>query len=307
MRGVVAVPDRPELVQIRDVAEPEPSDDESVVEVRACSLNRGELRLIASRPGWRPGQDVAGVVVRAAGDGTGPPVGTRVAAVVDGAGWAERAAAPVARSCVLPDAVTFEAGASIGVAGLTALRALRLGGSLLGARVLVTGASGGVGRFAVQLASAGGAHVTAVVGSTARGAGLEDLGARRVVLDDVEHEDTFDLVLDMVAGSVLERAIRALGPGALAVMIGMASAEPARIGLFDFERGADAQVRPFRLYTTEVDTFGADLRYLASSIADGRISAPVGLDVPWTELPRALEALRARTVAGKVVFRPSKA
>jgi NADPH:quinone reductase-like Zn-dependent oxidoreductase len=299
------VPERETLVEIREVAEPQPADDELVLEVRACSVNRGELRLIASRPAWQPGQDIAGVVVRAAADGSGPPAGTRVAAVVDGAGWAERAAAPVVRACELPEGVTFEAGASIGVAGLTALRALRLGGSLLGARVLVTGASGGVGRFAVQLASAGGGDVTASVGTAARGAGLEELGAARIVLDDADHDDTFDLVLDTVCGPVLERAIRALGPRALAVMIGMASGEPARIGLFDFERGVDARVQPFRLYKTDVRTFGTDLAYLASSIAEERITAPIGLEVSWTELTRALESLRARRVAGKVVFHPS--
>jgi NADPH:quinone reductase-like Zn-dependent oxidoreductase len=305
MRGVVATPDASDPVEIREVDEPVPGEDELVVEVRACSLNRGELRLIAARPRWQPGQDIAGVVARGAADGSGPPVGTRVAAVVDGAGWAERAAAPVLRSCALPDAVSFEAGASIGVAGLTALRALRLGGSLLGASVLVTGASGGVGRFAVQLASAGGASVTAVAGSHARAEGLIELGASRVVIADEDHAKAFDLVLDGVCGAVLERAIRALAPGGIAVMFGMASGEPARVGLFDFERGTGARVQPFRLYQTDVRSFGADLGYLAASIAEERIRAPIGLQVPWTELPRAIEQLRDRKVCGKVVFSPA--
>lgn len=103
--------------------------------------------------------------------------------MVDETGWAERAAAPTARVGLLPDNVSFGAGASLGVAGLTALRALRVGGSLLGARVLVTGASGGVGRFAVQLASLGGAEVTTVAGSQERARGLEDLGADNIVVD----------------------------------------------------------------------------------------------------------------------------
>ncbi len=305
MRGIVATPDGAAPVEIREVDEPLPADDELVVEVRACSLNRGELRLIASRPGWQPGQDIAGVVARSAADGTGPALGTRVAAVVDAAGWAERAAARVVRSCVLPDRVSFEAGASIGVAGLTALRALRLGGSLLGARVLITGASGGVGRFAVQLASAGGARVTAVVGSEARADGLADLGASLIALDDADHTDAFDLVLDAVCGEVLERAVRALAPGGLAVMLGMASGEPARIGLFDFDRGTGSRLQAFRLYQTDVGSFGTDLGYLAASIADRRIRAPIGMQVPWMELPHAIEALRERKVAGKVVFNPA--
>ena len=71
----------PPLV-FRDVPDPTPLDDEILIEVRAGSLNRGELRLIESRPAWRPGQDIAGVVVRGAADGTGPTVGTRVAAAL---------------------------------------------------------------------------------------------------------------------------------------------------------------------------------------------------------------------------------
>src|SRR5206468_3423189 len=99
----------------------------------------GELRLMAGRPdGWRPGQDIAGAVVQAAADGTGPKEGDRVVALVDQAGWAERAAAPTSRIAVIPDNVSFEAAATLPVAGLTALRALRVGGSLLGKRVMVT-------------------------------------------------------------------------------------------------------------------------------------------------------------------------
>src|SRR4249920_320553 len=95
-------------VEIRDVAEPEPAPDEALVEVHAFSLNRGELALLAGRPeGWRPGQDVAGVVVQAAADGSGPGKGTRVVALVDGAGWAQRVAAPTARMAVLSDNVSF--------------------------------------------------------------------------------------------------------------------------------------------------------------------------------------------------------
>ena len=78
-----------------ELDEPRPAPDETLVSVRATSLNQGELRLLAIRPdGWTPGQDVAGVVERAAADGSGPAVGARVAALVDEAGWAERVAVP---------------------------------------------------------------------------------------------------------------------------------------------------------------------------------------------------------------------
>lgn len=75
-------------VTLREVAEPAPAPSEAIVAVETFSLNRGELALIARRPsGWRPGQDIAGVVVRPASDGRGPTQGARVAGLVDGAGW----------------------------------------------------------------------------------------------------------------------------------------------------------------------------------------------------------------------------
>src|SRR5207245_2791439 len=118
---------------------------------------------------------------RAAESGTGPPVGSRVVGMVDQAGWAEQVAVPASRIAVLPDSVSFAAAATLPVAGLTALRALRLGGMLLGRRVLVTGASGGVGHLAVQMAARSGAQVTAVIRNPQRGQGLSEAGDVRLV------------------------------------------------------------------------------------------------------------------------------
>src|SRR5205085_4770930 len=143
MLALVNTPSAPIPIELREVPEPEPASDEAIVEVHAFSLNRGELALLANRPeGWRPGQDIAGIVVRAAADGSGPQEGTRVVAMVDGAGWAQRVAAPTARMAALPDNVSFASAATLPVAGLTALRLVRLGGSLLGRRALITGAAG---------------------------------------------------------------------------------------------------------------------------------------------------------------------
>src|SRR5262245_65655556 len=105
MRALVSTPDGPVPAEIREVEEPEPAPHELLLEVRATSLNRGELALLPNRPGWRPGQDVAGVVLRPAADGSGPPAGTRVAAVVDQGRWAERVAAATNRTAGLPDGV----------------------------------------------------------------------------------------------------------------------------------------------------------------------------------------------------------
>ena len=248
MRALVTTPNGPQPAEIRDVPDPTPAPNEALIEVKAVSLNRGELRQLPQWPDWVPGQDVAGVVLQAAADGSGPAAGTRVAAIVDEGGWAERVAAPTNRTGALPELVSFGAAATLGVAGLTALRGLRVGGSLLDARVLVTGASGGVGRFAVQLAAMGGAEVTGVVGAPERGRGLPEIGARHVVLESDELAGPFDVVMEGVGGPSLERSVHALAPNGVAVLYGGASGVPAKLGLMDFARHHGAKVQSFFVY-----------------------------------------------------------
>ena len=142
MLAIVNTPRGAEPVAIRQVTEPEIGPNEAIVAVHAFSLNRGELRLFQARPdGWRPGQDIAGTVVKQASDGSGPTAGTRVVALCDLEGWAERAAVPSHRIAPLADNVSFAEAAALPVAGLTALRTLRHGAPLPGKLVLITGAA----------------------------------------------------------------------------------------------------------------------------------------------------------------------
>ena len=122
-------------------------------------------------------------------------------------------AIPSHRAAALPDSVSFTEAAPLPVAGLTALRALRTGGPLLGSRVLVTGASGGVGTFAVQLARIAGAVVTAQVSGPARSAAVSALGASEVITEIGAEAGPFQLVLDGVGGQVLTAAVRRLARG----------------------------------------------------------------------------------------------
>ena len=178
MLGLVTTLNDKAPVELRELPEPQPQRNEALVAVHAFSLNRGELRSVRNNgEGWVPGQDVGGVVLKQAEDGSGPPAGARVVALTDEFGWAQRVAVPAHRMAVLPDSVSFAQAATLPVAGLTALRTLRHGAPLLGKRVLITGAAGGVGTIAVQLAARSGARVTAVVGRAERAAGNE--GARR--------------------------------------------------------------------------------------------------------------------------------
>lgn len=184
MRALItsATPPHAELASVPD---PAPRDNEALVEVHAISLNRGEVRQLAAKPpGTVTGWDLAGVVRTRAADGGGPAEGARVVGMVPSGAWAQLAAVRTTHLAVLPDEVSFEQAAALPVAGLTALRALEAGGFVLGKRVLVTGASGGVGRFGIQLARLAGAHVTAVARRTD---GLRGLGAD-AVLSDLEQE-----------------------------------------------------------------------------------------------------------------------
>jgi NADPH2:quinone reductase len=304
MQAIATTPDGPGWAERRTVAVPEPSPDEALIAVRAFALNRGELRLLATRAdGWVPGQDVAGVVERAAADGSGPPAGTRVAGLADWHGWAQYAAVPARRIAPLPDAVSFAQAAALPMAGTTALNLIRRGGSLLGRRVLVTGASGGVGTFAVQLAEMSGARVTAVAraGEAER---LRERGAADVVADIADATGSFDLILESVGGRSMSAAIERVAPDGLIVSFGNSSGEPAP---FDFAafitRGsASARIETYASSRQEAHA-GANLEVLLDLLAASRLAADVGLEAPWTELGAALDALRDRRVAGKAVLR----
>ncbi len=302
MLALVNTPGGAAPVEIREAPEPTPAADEAVVEVHAFSLNRGELRLMQVRPeGWRPGQDIGGVVARAAADGSGPKAGTRVVALLDNAGWAQRAAAPAHRMAALPDNVRFEEAAALPVAGLTALRTLRHGAPLLGKRVLVTGAAGGVGHMAVQIAARSGAHVTAIVGSPERGRHLR--GADQIV-DGIERaEGRFGLILEAAGGSSLAAAIARVEAKGTIVIFGNSSGEPTALSFRDFAEHPNARLQSFSYFTSEPEErFAPDLALLAALIGDGSLK-PALVESSWRDLARIGPQLRDRRIAGKAVFR----
>ncbi len=304
MLALVNTPSAPLPVELREVAEPQPAADEALVEVHAFSLNRGELFLLAMRPeGWRLGQDVAGVVVQAAADGSGPQEGTRVVALVDGGGWAQRVAAPTARMVALPDNVSFASAATLPVSGLTALRTVRLGGVLLGRRVLITGAAGGVGSFAVQLAALAGAEVTGVVGRPERAAHLTERGATATVTSIQEAEGVFDLILESAGGSSLAGAISKVAPQGTIVMFGNSSIQETPFNLANFVGHAEARLIAFFIYESGTPaSMGVDLATLVSLVASGKLTPEIGLQDSWHNLSRAITALRDRNVNGKAVL-----
>src|SRR5712692_3185333 len=305
MRALVATGNPAAPLKIREVGEASAEANQLIVEVRAISINRGELRLLANRPeGWRPGQDIAGVVAQSAADGSGPPVGTRVVALVDQAGWAERVAAPSSRIGVLPDGVSFSQAATLPVAGLTALRALRLGGMLLGRTVLVTGATGGVGHFAVQIAASAGAHVVGISRNPERGKSPLAGGDVRIESDLSTLPERFDVILESVGGDSLTAALRLVARDGIVVMFGNSSGQEARVAFGSIMSAPHARLYAFFIYESgEPPTFGADLSVLATEIAAGRLHPQIGHEASWRDPLAALEAGRQRSLEGKAVLR----
>lgn len=303
MRALVSS-SQPPHAERAEVSEPEPLPHQALVQVKAFSLNRGECRRLETMaPDSVTGWDLAGVVREPAADGTGPPAGARVVGLVTAGAWAELAAVDTELLSELPDSVSFEQAATLPVAGLTALRSLEVAGFVLGKRVLVTGASGGVGRFAIQLARLAGAHVTALARRTA---GLTELGAEEVISELEPHGDPdFDVILDAVGGPVLGAALQRVARRGIVVSFASTVTEPVSYPTRElFSRAPGARL--YGLYVFDElahsRTGAADLRRLAQLVAVGRLEAPIDSISSWTQATHAIEALLERRVAGKAVL-----
>lgn len=303
MRALVAAPGQEENVELREVPEPAPRSGELLMEVRAISLNRGELnRLATADDGWRPGWDVAGTVLEPASDGSGPAKGARILGLSNFGGWCERLAMPTSQVAEIPDEVSFEVASTLPVAGVTALRLLRFGGLLRDRRVLITGASGGVGRIAVQLAARSGAVVTGVVGSPDRAAGLRDLGATRTVVGIDAAEGPFDLILEAAGGSSLAACIKLAAAHGTIVVYGNSSKEATTFMVNDLYLKGARLASFFLIGDMQDDPVSADLGHLLAMVATKRLDPQLSLQTGWREAARALRELRERKVPGKAVL-----
>ena len=303
MRALVSKQYSP-FAELAEVPDPSPHHDQALVEVKAFSLNRGETRRLESlEPGTVTGWDVAGVVKEAAADGSGPQAGTRVVGMVPAGAWAEFAAVGTQWLAELPADVSFEQAAALPVAGLTALRALEVGGFLVEKRVLVTGASGGVGRFAIQLAKLAGAHVT---GLARRTEGLTELGADAVIGEIDLDGPTYELVVDGVGGGILGAAIQRVAPGG--TVVSFASTVPDAVSYPARELFARApRAKLYGLYIfaelQHTQTGSSDLKRLADLVAAGKLDPQIDVTLSWSDAGQAIEALLDRRVNGKAVLK----
>jgi NADPH:quinone reductase-like Zn-dependent oxidoreductase len=294
-------------VVLGEVPEPEPAADEAVVAVEAYSVNRGETcrldgALDGTRTGWRPGKDVAGTVIRAAADGTGPAAGVRVVGHPPAHGWAQRVAVPTHSLAELPDNVDVVTAAALPLAGITALRLLRAAGPTAGRRMLITGASGGVGHYVTELAAASGAAVTAVSATAVRGAKLLELGATELVTSVDQARGPYDVVLESVGGASLPAVLAKLAPGGQLVWFGQAGREPVTLDFFALLGGpGQARITHFD-YTVSDTTYGQDLTALVRLVAGGRLHPEIGTVRDWSLTADVIGDLRARKIRGNAVL-----
>lgn len=310
-----------QVLRLDEIDRPEPGPAEVLIRVRAASVDAGVWHLTTGLPyavraagfGQRApklrvrGTDVSGEVVAVGAGTTRLRVGDEVYGTCAGA-FAEYACGPETRLAHKPVNLDHAQAAAVPVSGCTALQALRDRGRLrAGQRVLIIGAAGGVGSFAVQIAKALGAHVTGVC-SSGKVELVRAIGADEVL--DYRREDPtdgsrrYDLVLDTAGNRPLSRLRRALTPNGTLVIVG--GETPGR-----WVGGADRQLRallltPFvgqRLRTLASSQHHDDLELLTELIESGAVNPVVDRSYPLAEVPQAVGYQREGHAAGKVVVR----
>ncbi len=308
-----------EVLRSARIPRPVIADHEVLIRVHAAGVDRGTWHLMTGRPylmrvigfGFRrpknrvPGLDVAGTVVAVGPAVTKFVVGDEVFGMSRGS-FAEYSAAREDKLAHKPANASFGQAAVIGISGGTALQALEAGRLQPGQRVLIIGASGGVGGYAVQLAKASGADVTGVA-STGKLDLVTRLGADRVIdytrenfADGVHH---YDLVIDIAGNSPLSTLRRALTPTGTAVIVGGESKG-------NLTGGIDRQLRallltPFigqRLTGLTSKERDRDLKILADHITAGTVTPIIDRTYPLDRVPEAMQHIEAGNVRGKIAI-----
>ncbi len=311
----------PAALRLEDVERPAPGDDEVLVRVRAASVNPLDWHYMRGTPYFgrldmglrkpksvRIGVDFAGTIESVGRNVTQFKPGDEVFGGRTGA-FAEYVTVRADRAVVVkPPGLTFEQAATLPIAAITALQGLRDRGKLQpGQKVLVNGASGGVGTFAVQIAKAMGAHVTGVC-STRNVELVRSLGADRVVdytrEDFTQGAERYDLILDNVGNRSLLECRRVLGPGGRYVMVGGPSGRwidplPRVLGAFVLSRFVSQEMGAFLAQLNKKDL--ATLGELAQA---GKVKPVIDRRYPLRELPAAIEYLETGHARGKVVITP---
>jgi NADPH2:quinone reductase len=306
-RAVMTNPQNGIRLELAEVDEPPVGPSQTLVRVAAFSLNRGEVRrAMSATERYIPGWDLAGIVEKSAADGSGPQAGTRVVGYMPGGTWTELAAVQSNALAALPPEVSFSQAATLPVAGLTALFALEKGGSLLGRRVLVTGASGGVGDFAVQLAYRAGASVVGITNHTEYVPMVRDCGAQDIVVGDPAAATSFGpyhLICDGVGGAHLSIVAGMLAPGGICVTYAAMLQPEISVNLRAMVQSPGASLTGL-LVLGELRNQPASvgLSRLVSLVADGRLHPHIAVEVPANKIAEVSQRLIDRQFSGKAVL-----
>jgi len=309
IKAVVVDPAVEGRLVFQEVTEPNPLPFEAVVKVVSISLNRGEVRRAGvAAAGWRPGWDLAGVVIKAATDGSGPKEGARVVGMLGAGSWAQQVAVPTFALAEVPEQVSFAQASTLPVAGLTALHALRKGGLLLERSVLITGATGGVGDFALQLARLSGARVVAQIRKPDQEAQVREAGAEAVVIGDTIPDNPpfgpYHLILDSVGGTVLGSALSHVSEGGTLVSYGTSGGTQVTFDASKFYPIGRASYYGFILFDElkMVEPAGLGLAALSNLVASGKLQTRISIEADWSEIADVAQQLTERTYPGKAVL-----
>lgn len=311
IRAVIVDPNVAGRLAIADVAAPTPAPDEALVRVAAISLNRGEVkRSTSAEAGWRPGWDLAGTVETAAADGSGPPQGARVVGLLRFGAWGELVAVPTHALAELPPSVSFAQAATLPVAGLTAYHALLKGGSLLGRPVLITGASGGVGNFAIQLARLSGAQVVAHIRRPEYESLVKEAGAHSVVvgedLSEASKYGPYHLIVESVGGNTLGVALGLLAQDGVVVLFGVSGGAEVTFNASRFFGTGGASLYGLILFhELKRESAAVGLKRLLSLVEAGQLRPPIDVEAPWTQVADIAQKLLDRSFPGKAVLHVS--
>ncbi|MBE9034790.1 zinc-binding dehydrogenase [aff. Roholtiella sp. LEGE 12411] len=308
IRAVVVDPNVSGRLALRDVDAPTPAVNEAVIRVAAISLNRGEVRRsTTAEAGWRPGWDLAGVVETPAADGSGPAAGTRVVGLLRSGAWGELVSVPTHSLAELPSSVSFAQAATLPVAGLTAYHALLKGGSLLGRSVLITGASGGVGHFAIQLARLSGAQIVAHIRRPEYETFVKDAGAHFVVtgedISSASEYGYYHLIVESVGGNTLGTALGLLAEDGTVVLFGTSGGTEVTFNAQSFYGTGGASLYGLILFhELRRESAAVGLKRLLSLVAADQLRPIIDIEASWTEIADVAQKLLDRHFPGKAVL-----
>ena len=300
---------RSELMSMQEIDKPVPTDDEVLVKVHACSVNAADYRSV--RYGIKArnnvyGADIAGVIEAVGKNITRLKIGDRVFGDILSAGFggfAEYATAPERLLARIPDAVNFTEAASLPIAAITALQGLRDYKKVnAGSQVLIVGASGGVGTFAMQIAKLYDAEITAVCGPKNVEL-IHSLGADRVV--DYSHEDfaqlekRFDLLMAINGSQTISTYRRLLKPDGYLIMVGGGLSQLISLMATNWLYTGSRK----KMILLNAKPSVADLETLAQWVAESKLKPVIDRVVPFSETPQAFNYLNTGHARGKVIVK----